>query len=74
MALRSVLRNSLKAIVLVVLIMMLLVVTLSSHVHEHVGDALEWIQTHKAEGTGAFIGLYVVFAGRFPRVTFKISF
>ncbi|CAL8462564.1 g2097 [Coccomyxa elongata] len=41
---------------------MVLVATFALRVHEHLGDTLEWIQTHRLIGVFAFTGLYFVFA------------
>ncbi len=67
MAISRLVQNYIKGIFLVVLILMVLVATFALRVHEHLGDTLEWIQTHRSIGVLAFIGLYFVFAGRCER-------
>lgn len=67
MAINRLVYNYLKGILLVVLIIMVLVATFALRVHEHLGDTLEWIQTHNMIGVLAFTGLYLVFAGRCKR-------
>lgn len=64
MAINRLVHNYFKGILFVVLILMVFVATFALRVHEHLGDTLEWIQTHRIIGVLAFVGLNFVFAGR----------
>ena len=67
-------RNIFKAILLLILIVMLLVATFALRIHEHIGDALEWIQDHRVPGAAAFVGLYTVFAGQDHDLSFNPNY